>query len=59
MRKFFAIMVAVVLVTPFSIGCGDKKKTEKSKATTTTTRATRMKDKDDDRRDNHDENREG
>jgi hypothetical protein len=27
MKKFIAILLALALVTPFSIGCGEKKKT--------------------------------
>ncbi|MEX2140509.1 MAG: hypothetical protein WD894_14695 [Pirellulales bacterium] len=30
MRKFIAMLLALALVTPFSLGCGDKKKTEKT-----------------------------
>ncbi len=37
MRKFIAMLLALALITPFSIGCGDKKKTEKKETKEKTT----------------------
>ena len=34
MKKFIAILLALALVTPFSIGCGVKKKTTTKETTT-------------------------
>jgi len=35
MKKFFAMLTMVALITPFSIGCGDKKVDTKKTTTTT------------------------
>ena len=38
MKKFIAILLAIALVTPFTVGCGDKKtekKTEEKSETKT------------------------
>jgi hypothetical protein len=39
MKKFIAILLAVALVTPFTIGCGDKK-TEKKETKESTEKTT-------------------